>query len=59
VKRLLQFAANDQGATAVEYAVMLSLIVLVLLGSAALVGQRTHGMWSSIQTNLTDSGALK
>jgi Flp pilus assembly pilin Flp len=59
VKRLLRFLTNDRGVTAVEYAVMLGLIVLVLLGSAALVGERTYGMWSSIQTNLTDGGVFK
>ncbi len=59
MKRLLQFAANDQGVTAVEYAVILALIVLVLLGSAALVGQKTQGMWTSIHTNLIEGGALR
>jgi pilus assembly protein Flp/PilA len=59
VKRLLQLVANDQGATAVEYAVILGLIVLVLLGSVALVGQKSHGIWSSVQTQLSETGVLK
>lgn len=59
MKRLLRFLTDDRGVTAVEYVVMLSLIVLVLLGSAALVGERTNGMWSSIHTNLTEGGVFK
>jgi Flp pilus assembly pilin Flp len=59
VRRFLQACADEHGVTAVEYAAMLGLIVLVLLGSAALVGERTNGMWSSIQTNLTDGGVFK
>jgi pilus assembly protein Flp/PilA len=59
VKRFLRALADDRGVTAVEYSVMLGLIALVLLGSAALVGQQTNGMWSSIQTNLTQGGVFK
>ncbi len=59
MKRVQQFLCDDQGATAVEYAVLLFLILLVLLGSVALFGERTHGMWSSIQTNLNETSVLK
>lgn len=59
MKRLLRWVVNNQGATAVEYAVLLGLIVLVLLGSVALVGKQSHGLWSSIYTNLSESGTLK
>jgi pilus assembly protein Flp/PilA len=59
MKRLLRALVEQDGATAVEYAVMLGLILLVLLGSAAFVGIKTGGMWTGIQTTLTDSGALK
>jgi len=59
MKRLLRALADAQGVTAVEYAVMLGLIVLVLLGSVALVGQQSNGMWTSIQTNLNQGGVLK
>jgi pilus assembly protein Flp/PilA len=54
VKRFLRVLADERGVTAVEYAVMLSLIVVVLLGSVALVGDKTNGLWTSIQTNLND-----
>ena len=59
MKRLLHILAGEQAATVVEYAVLLGLIALVLLSSVALVGQQTNGMWSSIQTNLTQGGALR
>lgn len=59
MKRFLQILTDERGPTGVEYAVMLGLIAMVLLGSAALVGQQTNGMWTSIQTGLTDRVVLK
>ncbi len=59
MKRLLRAVIDQQAATAVEYAILIGLILLGLLGSAALVGQKGNGLWTSIQTNLNDSGVLK
>ena len=58
MKRLLHALVKEDGVTMVEYCVMLALIVLVLLGSVALVGDRTAGLWSGIQSGLTTNGAL-
>ncbi len=59
MKRLFRALIDEQGATAVEYAILLGLIVLVLLSSVALVGERSNGMWTIIQSSLTQSGALQ
>jgi pilus assembly protein Flp/PilA len=58
MKRLLRGLIDDDGATAVEYGVMLGLILLALLSSVALVGGKSNGMWSGIQSTLTSSNAL-
>jgi pilus assembly protein Flp/PilA len=38
MKRLLRFLRSEEGPTAVEYAVMLALILLACLAAVALVG---------------------
>jgi len=58
MKRLFHTLRDEDGVTMVEYGVMLALIALVLLGSVALVGDKTAGLWSGIQSSLTTSGAL-
>jgi pilus assembly protein Flp/PilA len=42
LRRLIR---QDDGATAVEYAVMLALILLVCIGSIALLGTSTASTW--------------
>jgi pilus assembly protein Flp/PilA len=44
---ILKFLKGEQGATAVEYAVMLALILLACLGGVVLVGQATSSSYSS------------
>ena len=41
LKSILDFLADDNGATAVEYAVLLMLILLAVIASVALFGERT------------------
>ncbi len=56
---LLRALADEQGVAAVEYGVMLAFIAVVLLGSVALVGQKGNGLWTTVQTNLTQARVLK
>ncbi len=58
MKRLTRFLREEDGATVVEYTVMLAMIVLVLLCSVALLGENSNGVWTTIQTSLTSSQAL-
>lgn len=46
MQQFLKFLSDERGTTAVEYAVMLALILVVLIGSVITVGQGTGGMWS-------------
>ena len=58
MKRLTRFLREEDGATVVEYTVMLAMIVLVLLCSVALLGENSNGVWTTIQSSLTSSAAL-
>lgn len=56
MKSLLRFLGDEQAATAVEYAVMLGLILLVVIGSIVTVGQGTGGMWSGNSSAMQSAG---
>ena len=47
MKRVLRLLREERAATAVEYAVMLALLLMVIIGSIVTVGQGTGGLWSS------------
>jgi pilus assembly protein Flp/PilA len=42
---LLRFIREEQAATAVEYAVMLALILLAMIGTIKALGASSGGMW--------------
>lgn len=50
--RPLRFVREENGATAVEYAVMLAMIVMVCLAAITSVGQQTARLWGSNDTGL-------
>jgi len=47
-----QLIFGDEGATAVEYAVMLALILIACIGAVAVVGTETSDMWSDNDSGL-------
>ena len=49
---VLRFLRSEEGATAVEYAVMLAMIILVCIGAVIAVGQNTSSMWSDNEAGL-------
>jgi pilus assembly protein Flp/PilA len=49
IKRLL---SDDSGATAVEYAVMLALIIGVCVGAVGLFGSTASGSWEDTSSKL-------
>ena len=51
-KRLVRFLKAEDGPTAVEYAVMLALIVVVCLISISAVGQQTNNTFSTTTAKL-------
>jgi pilus assembly protein Flp/PilA len=49
---LWRFIRSERGATAVEYCVMLSMILLVVIGAVTTVGTNANNMWVRILNSL-------
>ena len=47
-----KFLANDSGATAIEYALIASLIALAVIGGATALGTRVNTEFNSISAQL-------
>lgn len=45
---------SEDGATAVEYAVMLALILMAVIGAIGAVGAQNGGMWGGVDTKLDE-----
>jgi Flp pilus assembly pilin Flp len=54
--RLRRFAHEDLGPTAVEYAVLLGLIIVVAAAAARAVGLSVEGLWAYIDTAVQPAG---
>ena len=52
IPKIQKFLKSEDGPTAVEYAIMLALIVAVCLTSIGLVGQNTSAMFNDISTDV-------
>jgi len=55
-KFLRRVLPTDDAATAVEYAVMLALVLGIILGSIALLGTQTQQKWDDINNDLDAQG---
>ena len=53
--RIQRFLASEDGPTAVEYAVMLALIVVVCIAILQSLGTSVSGTFSSVQSSLSGS----
>jgi pilus assembly protein Flp/PilA len=51
-KALRRFLRNEDGPTAVEYAVMLSLIIVVCLTAVSSMGKRTSSTFTTVANQL-------
>lgn len=52
MKKVLRFCQEEDAATAVEYAVMLAMIILACIGAIATVGQQTASLWADNNSGL-------
>jgi pilus assembly protein Flp/PilA len=59
MKRLLNILRSEEGATSVEYAVLLALILIAIVGAIGSLGSETDGMWGGITNDLTDVGFIE
>ena len=50
---VVEFLEREDGPTAVEYAVMLALIIVVCLGAITTLGQNANGTFSNVGLNGT------
>ena len=53
VKRLL---ADSRAATAVEYGLIIALVVLTMFGALQAVGQTTAGIWNNVSNKVQANG---
>lgn len=54
--RVTQLWGDESGTTSVEYAVMLSMILLVLIVGVIAFGNAQNGSWVKIQSELSTHG---
>ena len=56
-QRVVEFLKNEDGPTAVEYAVMLALIVVVCISAITSLGQNANSTFSFVGSALVPSGS--
>jgi len=52
LNHVLRLCRDDQAATAVEYAVLLALILVALISTITALGNNTHGIWANDATSI-------
>jgi pilus assembly protein Flp/PilA len=55
--KLYQFLHDDSGPTAVEYAMILALILVVLISAITAVGNSTVGVWTNDVNQITSASS--
>jgi pilus assembly protein Flp/PilA len=55
--RVWKFAQDESGPTAVEYAIMLALIIVVCITGISLLGSNARGVFSNVALNTAASGS--
>jgi len=53
LKTIVSFLKKEDGPTAVEYAVMLALIIVVCIGTITILGQKANSTFDKVQNSLT------
>jgi pilus assembly protein Flp/PilA len=56
-RKLYRFLCDDSGPTAVEYAVMLALIVVVCLAAIRTLGTNTRNTFNNVANQIGSSGS--
>ena len=46
---------DERGATAIEYGLIVSLIVIAMVGALAVVADTTTGMWNNVSNNVSSN----
>ncbi len=53
IKSLTTFVVNESGATAIEYALICSLIAVFIIGSLAALGTKLSSEFAEVSSNLS------
>jgi pilus assembly protein Flp/PilA len=56
-KFAVEFLKREDGPTAVEYAVMLALIIVVCVGAITTLGTKANSTFNSVANNLTTTSS--
>ena len=59
MRPLFEILRKEEAVTSVEYAVVLALILMAILGAIGSLGSETGGMWGGIQNELEDIGFIR
>ena len=54
---IVAFLRNEDGPTAVEYAVMLALIIVVCIGAITTMGKNANGVYNNVALKTSLSGS--
>jgi pilus assembly protein Flp/PilA len=53
MKKLIRFFKDEEGATAVEYAIMVALIAIVIIAMVVIVGKKANNAFSAVASGMT------
>ena len=56
LNNIKSFLRNDDGPTAVEYAVMLAMILMIVIGTVRQIGSTSGGIWTDNNQKMEDAG---
>ncbi len=56
MQRIFRFLKDQDAATAVEYAVMLTLILMAVFSAVGAVGVENAALWTDIESDLSAAG---
>ena len=56
LRHLRNIARDDRAATAIEYGLIVSLIVVAIIGSLQAVAGRTITMWTNVSAAVSNAG---
>ena len=48
MKKLIRFFKDEEGATSVEYSIMVMLIAIVIVATVVIVGEKTNNIFSAV-----------
>ena len=52
IERLLR---DDRGATAIEYGLIVALVVIAIIGAVSSVADETNGLWAFVSDRVTEN----